>query len=319
MFDQLTQQLSSINSIPILILVALGAWKLLSILHVAYRGFLYFFRSPKNLKKYGPWAVVTGATDGIGLGYCWEFARRGLNVCLVSRSEDKLKAAASEISAKYPNIQVKYIAMDFSKPNNTEEYGNIRSELNGIEVGILVNNVGCSYPHAEYLNDIPDELVNQLIELNVVALTKMTRIVLPQMISRKRGCIVNVGSAAGTMVVGDPLYTVYSATKAYVDFFSKSLNIELASKGIHVENQVPWFVVSKLSKIRRADLFTPNPKTYARAACDRLGYEFKSVPYWTHALQDYLMNHILPVWLVRKLVLKHHLGIRARALKKKSN
>ena len=80
-------------------------------------------------------------------------------------------------------------------------------------MGILINNVGMSYPHAEYMHLLSDEQIDNLIQLNVISTTEMTRIVVPQMVDRKKGCIINVSSAAGLISIGDPLYAVYSGPK----------------------------------------------------------------------------------------------------------
>jgi len=137
------------------------------------------------------------------------------------------------------------------------------------------------------------------------------------MIKRRRGAIVNISSAAGLLPTGDPLYAVYSATKAYVDFFSRSLHFELKSKGIHVQCQVPYFVVSKLSKLRSPSLFTPTPAGYARAGVRAIGYEPTVVPYWSHALQHSVL-HSLPTGLLSQFILNHHHGVYKRALAKKA-
>ena len=161
---------------------------------------------------------------------------------------------------------------------------------------------------------------------------------------------MNVGSAAGILPIGDPLYSVYSGTKAYVDFFSKSLNLEYKSKGILTEVKflsflfkkkkrkkkikrkiikpkkkvnkykykkchVPYFVTSKLSKIRKSSLLTPDPKTYAKAALTKIGHSASIVPYWAHALQHFLMTS-LPEFVLSHLVLSHHLDIYKKAMKK---
>lgn len=275
--------------------------------------FVWHSVRPSKVKSFGDWAVVTGATDGIGLAHCYEFAKAGLNVVLISRTQSKLDECAAEISKAYPKVQVKTIQADF----DTDCYAKVEAELSGIAVGILVNNVGRSYPHAEYLNLISDELVDSLIRLNITSTTKMTRMVLPGMIERKKGAIVNVSSAAGVIYTGDPLYSVYSATKAYVDYFSRSLNIEYASKGISVQCQVPYFVTSKLSKIRKPNMMTPTPKTYAKAAVKAIGYESSVVPFPAHALQHYLVHEVLPRFAVVWYLTSHHFGIRKRAYRKK--
>jgi len=196
-----------------------------------------------------------------------------------------------------------------------KSYAHVASEVAGLEVGILVNNVGASYDYAEYLTDISDDKIDQLIQLNVIATTKMTRAILPGMIERKRGAIVNISSAAGSLPIGDPLYAVYSGTKAYVDAFSKSLHYELKKKGIFVQSQVPYFVSTKLSKIRSSSLGTPSPDRFAASAINAIGLGPFVVPYWVHALEHWVI-HSLAVRIIGGLILGHHFGIRARALKK---
>ena len=127
----------------------------------------------------------------------FEFARKGLSVLLISRSQEKLDACASEIAAKYPQIAVKVLAIDYS---NFDEVARkkVAEFINGLDIGVLVNNVGISYPYTKFFHELDDERVTQLVTLNVDSTTWMTRIVLPGMIERKRGAIVNIGS--GTLI-----------------------------------------------------------------------------------------------------------------------
>jgi len=293
--------------------VSLALWPLIQILRSIISALGFFFYSSGNLKKYGDWVIVTGATDGIGKGYAKQFAKRKLNVVLISRSEDKLKETAEEI--KKLGVDVKTIAVDFSSTDDAT-YNRIAEGIKGLNIGILVNNVGISYPHAQFLNEIEDSLVKQLIDINVFSLTKMTKLVLPSMIEKKKGVIINVGSAAGLIPIGDPLYAVYSGTKAYVDFFSRSLNIEMKRKGIIVENHVPYFVVSKLSKIRRPSIAVPNENAYAAAAISKIGYGPTVVPFPIHAIQHWIIMNA-PTWFVSWYVWGHHYGIYKKAMSKK--
>jgi len=219
------------------------------------------------------------------------------------------------LKAAYPSIQIKTIAADFSSTDDAI-YNKIAEEIKGLNIGILVNNVGISYPHAQYINEVEDSLISQLININVYSLTKMTKIVVPQLLEKKKGVIINVGSAAGLVPVGDPLYSVYSGTKAYVDFFSKSLNLELKRKGVIVENHVPYFVVSKLSKIRKPSLTVPTENGYASAAVRKIGYGASVVPYTPHAFQHWIVMS-LPTFVVSWYVWSHHLGIYKKAMSKK--
>uniref|UniRef100_A0A7S3DDU8 Uncharacterized protein n=1 Tax=Palpitomonas bilix TaxID=652834 RepID=A0A7S3DDU8_9EUKA len=280
-----------------------------------FLGFLCssFFRGGKNLKALGEWAVVTGATDGIGKAIAKRLAKKGLKVVLISRTMEKLEAVAKEIKDKY-NTETKCIAANFGS-DEKDMYARIASEMSGLDVGVLVNNVGVSYDHAEYLAEVPQELIERMIRVNCDATTYMTRIVLPGMVNKKKGAIVSIGSAAG-QVPADPLYTVYAASKAYVDAFSRSLNAEYGPLGITAQCQIPLYVVSKLAKIRKPSFFVPTPDNYAVAAVNSIGYESSVVPYWTHKIQMWAIA-VLPASIFEKIKRNMGISIRKRALKKK--
>lgn len=137
--------------------------------------YAHFLRPCKNIKtRFGSWTVVTGATDGIGKAMAFEFAKKGLNVVLISRSQDKLDECAAELSAKYPKVAVKVLAVDysdFSAPIRAK----VVAFLEGLDVGVLVNNVGISYPYTKFFHELDDERVAQLISLNVESTTWMSR------------------------------------------------------------------------------------------------------------------------------------------------
>jgi len=270
-------------------------------------------RPGKNLKKkYGLWAVVTGATDGIGKAMAFELAKKGQNIVLISRSQDKLDSCRAELLAKYPKVEVKVLSVDYSNFDESARK-KVTQFLTGMDVGVLVNNVGISYPYTKYFFELDDERVEQLMTLNVESTTWMTRIALPGMIERKRGSIVNIGSVAGVM--SSPLLAEYSGAKGYIANFSRSLNCELQSFNIHVQCQVPMLVATKLAKIQKASLFVPSPSNYARAAVAAIGYETVVSPYWSHALQVWLLT-ALPEWVSSKVVLQMHLNIRKAGMRK---
>lgn len=270
---------------------------------------------PSKVRSFGKWAVVTGATDGIGLAFCHEFAANGLNVVLISRTQSKLDASAQEIKKANPNVEVMTVQADFDSSDD-RVYKKIKEALCDVPIGILVNNVGRSYPHAEYLHLLSDELVESMIRMNITSTTRMTRMVLDGMVERKKGAIVNIGSAAGLLPCGSPLYAVYSGTKAYVDFFSRSLDVAYASKGITVQCQAPYFVTSKLSKIRKTSLTVPSPEAYVKHAVRQIGYGASVVPFPAHAITNFVIQQVLPRFLVAKGIFSMHVGIRKKAYKK---
>jgi len=302
-----------------LLCVLFVSFKLLRLVDIPYRA-CFSGMCSKNFKvRYGEdgYAVVTGATDGIGLEYAREFARRGVNVMLISRNASKLEVKKAELQATYPNVHIDVIAADFA---NLEDKDIVRltKKLDSINVGVLINNCGISYEHAEFLTDISDELVERLIEINVRALTVMTRIVLPKMYEKRKGDIVNVTSVAGVMCTGEPLYAVYSGSKGYVNFFSRSLHHEAKLKNVHVQCHVPHLVATKMSLVKPSWPLVPTPKIWAKAAVDHIGKTsmFMVTPYWFHNIFE-VINDALPYVLTVPMHMNRVTTTRIRALRKK--
>ena len=144
----------------------------------------------------------------------------------------------------------------------------------------------------------------------------MTALVLPGMLQRRKGGIINISSAAGVGPTGAPLLALYSATKASANYFSESLNSELAGKGISVEAHVPYFVTSKLSKIRNPSLFTPTPKDWVASSLSALGGgDTVKIPHWSHSLQHVFL-HALPLWASDYIQKSMHFAIRSKGIAK---
>lgn len=172
-------------------------------------------RSEKDLiTSYGPWALVTGATDGIGKALAHQLAQKGLNLVLVGRSPEKLEAVRGEIRTRHPHTHVRTIRVDFSSGDFTAGLREIEAVAGELEVGVLVNNVGVTYPGAMFFDEVEEEVWGNIVRVNIEGTTRVTKAVLPAMLQRKRGAIVNVGSAASVVVPSHPLFTIYAATKA---------------------------------------------------------------------------------------------------------
>jgi 17beta-estradiol 17-dehydrogenase / very-long-chain 3-oxoacyl-CoA reductase len=105
-------------------------------------------------RRYGAWAVVTGATDGIGRALAFRFAAAGLGVVLVGRSPDKLAAVSAEIEARHPGTQVRSFVLDFAAAGLAEKVDALAESLHGLDVGVLVNNAGLCYPYARYFHEV---------------------------------------------------------------------------------------------------------------------------------------------------------------------
>ncbi|XP_053417243.1 very-long-chain 3-oxoacyl-CoA reductase [Nycticebus coucang] len=259
----------------------------------------------------GEWAVVTGSTDGIGKSYAEELAKLGMKVVLMSRSQDKLNQVSSEIKEKF-KVETRTIAVDFT---SEDIYDKIKTGLAGLEIGVLVNNVGMAYEYPEYFLDIPDldNTIKKLITVNVLSVCKMTRLVLPGMVERSKGAILNISSGSGMLPV--PLLTIYSATKAFVDFFSRCLHEEYGSKGIFVQSVLPFFVATKLAKIRKPTLDKPSSETFVKSAIKTVGLQSRTNGYPIHSLMG-LVFSILPPWIYYKITISFNKSTRALYLKK---
>ncbi|RWW30165.1 hypothetical protein GW17_00005265 [Ensete ventricosum] len=175
--------------------------------------FVTFLRPGKDVRRYGSWAVVTGSTDGIGRAFAIQLARKGLNIVLVGRNPDKLRDVSDAIRALHPAARVETVVVDLAG-DLAEGVARLQRAVQGLDVGILVNNAGVSYPYARFFHEVDEELLRSLIKVNVEGVTRVTQAVLPGMLERKRGAIVNIGSGAATVIPSDPLYGVYAATKA---------------------------------------------------------------------------------------------------------
>lgn len=151
---------------------------------------------------------LAGSTDGIGKAYAEQLAKHGVNIILVSRNKEKLEAVSRSISETY-KVETDFIVADFSK--GRELYPAIKEALKDREIGILVNNVGIFHGHTEYFTNLSEDMLWDLINVNIASATMMTHIVLPGMVKKKKGAIVNVSSTACCQPT--PMSTVYGASK----------------------------------------------------------------------------------------------------------
>ncbi|CAL1413438.1 unnamed protein product [Linum trigynum] len=271
---------------------------------------------PEDLKtRYGPWAIVTGSTDGIGLAFAVQLARHGgLNLVLVGRSPAKLKRASAQISSEVGNhVEIRTLAVDFATTEDVERV--VRDGVRGLEIGVLVNNVGMTYPGARYFHEVEEEVWTEMVRVNLVGTTMVTRAVLGGMLERGKGAVVSVGSGAAAVLPSHPLFAVYAATKAYVDQLSRSLHVEYKEMGIDVQCQVPLYVATEMTRkvamIEQPSLFIPSPEAYAEAAVRRIGGEARCTPYWAHSVQWYLAR-LVPEFLLDSWRLS--IGISRREL-----
>ncbi len=193
----------------------------------------------------GSWALVTGATSGFGLAIARAIAAEGAHVAITGRREDRLLAVAEEIRSKH---KVETLPLRF----DVRDLAQVRSSLEGApgllgKLDILVNNAGLALALDPLQSGNPEDW-DQMIDTNVKGLLYVSRTVLPGMVERGRGHVVNVGSVAGHQTYAGG--AVYSATKYAVRALTDALRYDVLGKGIRVSNVEPGLAETEFSEVR---------------------------------------------------------------------
>lgn len=188
------------------------------------------------------WALVTGASAGIGRALAIELAARGYAMALTARREDRLAELAEALRREH-RVETEVLASDLADPGAPER---LVAALGDRPVEVLVNNAGFG-SRAAFL-ELPWSEHAAAIQVMVTAVTELTHRLLPTMVERRRGYVLNVASVAGLMP-GTPGRTLYGGIKAYVVGFSESLSAELASDGVRVTALCPGFTHSEFHDV----------------------------------------------------------------------
>src|SRR5215471_21332710 len=198
-------------------------------------------------------ALITGASAGIGLEFARQLAGRARSMILIARRDERLVELADELHQAQPKLLIHTRKTDLADPVQLQE---LLAWLDGAqrEVDLLINNAGLgdSGPFAK-----SDPVRNnQMTLVNVTALTSLTRHLLPQMMAKRGGGILNVSSSAGFLPI--PGSAVYAATKAYVTSFSEALRAELCATGVSVCALCPGPVVTEFQQVAKRAGVQPN-------------------------------------------------------------
>ena len=214
-------------------------------------------------KKYGEYAFITGATDGIGKAYAKNFAGKDMNLILVGRNQEKLRKTQNEIWEKINNkINIELLEIDFSDKtdaiyNKIENFLKQRSKP--FDIGVLVNNVGIGMPQLSKLHELSKFLgekeahdtVNDLINVNARSMVKVTPLILKYggMIAKNKGLIINISSISARLPVAYGI--LYGAVKQFNQYISDGLRYELGhgkneTDKIEVQTILPSFINTKL-------------------------------------------------------------------------
>ncbi len=242
-------------------------------------------------QKFPKTVLITGTTSGIGYELSKLFAKNGDRLIMVSRNAEKLQKQQAELLNNYDTL-IHTIAKDLSQPNAVME---VFDELQkrGLQVDILVNNSGFGIRGRFSDTDLEQEL--QILQVNIIALTQLTKLIIPGMIEKGFGKILNLGSICSFTPC--PLQAVYCASKAYVLNFSNAIRFELAGTGVTVTTLCPGATKTEFPKktnMEETILFKKmvmEAKTVAKIAYRGLSKNKKTI---VPGIINKLLVHLIP-------------------------
>jgi len=232
---------------------------------------------------YGPWALVTGASAGIGAEFAKQLSGHGLNLVLIARRRQKLEELARELQAKN-RIQVRILALDLSQPDFLPP---ILASTNGLEIGLLVNNAGFGIAGGFLDHDLEREL--DLLAVNCRAPLILTHAFGREMAQRKRGAIIFVSSVSA--FIATPFEATYAASKVYELYLSDALGYELRNKGVQVLALCPGSTDTEFHEIAGSPAVAAMPvEPVVRLALRNLGKKLVAIPGWHNRLLVYTLQ-----------------------------
>jgi len=223
----------------------------------------------KNLTRYNDgWALVTGATSGIGEAFAQQLAQQGFNLVLISRNEQKLNKTKQSIS-ELCGVQIRTLIIDLSLPDAIEK---IKKQTNDLEISLVILNAGTENTGELIENDLLKE--TRLVHLNITIPMQLSHHFGQKMKHRKRGAILFVASLFGYQPV--PFVANYSASKAYILSLGQALNVEMKKYGVNVAVLSPGLTKTAMSASMPIDfsklpLFYQQPQQVAKLGLSILG------------------------------------------------
>lgn len=260
---------------------------------VSLRSLGYFIKRKRSLaERYGSnsWALITGATDGIGKTFAQTLAGEKFNLLLVGRNPSLLELSQKEILANHPEIQVATQCYDFSQITETTQYSIFDEISKNYDISLFVSCAGIT--QFDRFHETGEKLISDLIKVNVTPSVTITRKILPKMLERK--------SLSGLIFVSSytclnemPFVSVYAGTKGFVDSFARSLAIEYADK-LDVLSLTPYYVSTKMTRNMKPSFETVTRDVVVEQALNDLGRKRQSFGSLNHFLID-LLYRISPV------------------------
>jgi len=247
----------------------------------------------------GKWALVTGASAGIGVALATQLAAGGTHLVLTARRRDRLEALSSKLRTAY-NIQTEIFVADLAQPDTPDKIYAFTKQK-GLAIDLLINNAG--FGQYGELTQVDTPRLLDMVQVNCSAVVHLTRLFLPDMIARRRGDILILASTASFQAV--PYISTYAATKAFDLYFAEGLAEELKPHGIRVCALCPGSTESEFHAVAGQEQFTSkNPESAEKVARTGLRALAAGKSYVISGLGNYLGAHsqrIVPRRLVTRI------------------
>ena len=252
-----------------------------------------FIRKPLNLtERYGEgsYALITGATDGIGKEFCIQLAKLKFNLILVSRNIEKLKKVSDELKNKFINLQTILIEFDFSKKFSIKDYEKFflnNKEIKNLDISILINNIGIS--QRELFINYSLEFIMDTININIVSQSLLTKIFINKLLNRnKKSAIISMSSYSATLPL--ILSSIYCASKIYDDYLIRAIAEENKGKNIDFLSVRPQYVNTPSRAEHKKEFKAISTEECVTGIFQDLGYETVTNGYWSQCIKGVIFD-----------------------------
>ena len=308
---------------------ALTALGFLTVARAAYHvaDFIYLYLKPSKLHRYlhpspsgqQPWALVTGATDGIGKAFAQELAAHGFNVVVHGRNPAKLAATEAELRSAHPGRDFRSLRVDAGRvgclncleqtdsrlpSSSVIDFSSIAASLSDIHLTVLISNAGgAPSPVYRTLDAVGPAEMADYVSLNALFPLHLLSHLIPALARNSPALVLAVGSLSDN---GLPLLSVYGPSKSFLMSLAGCVarDMRLEGRDVEVLGLRTGRVTGAGDLAEEPTLFLPDAKTFVRAALGRVGCGWPEVvPYWPHAVQQGFVVGAMPAWVRERLFL----------------